>query len=88
MRAFTIADDIELLNSIAWEYLIYYIGTVNTIDIGLKRFYKYLDNYGQILVEEPQIVDFLRDGEIIQVILYNSLGKLEYLEYMWEKKYK
>ena len=68
---------------------IYHIGIVNSIDMGIKRFFNHLNNRGHILIEEPEIIDYidyLYNDDIIYLIIYKSLPKLEYLEYMWEKK--
>jgi hypothetical protein len=65
---------------------IWYIGTENSIRKGLDLLFANLNKHGHILIGEPVIFDYLYYGkESIYVVLYNSLSKLEYLEYMYEK---
>jgi hypothetical protein len=86
-----ILPDIDLeygvLSTIADNKSIFYVGTQVVIDEGIKRFYDMLDRQGNILVGKPMIYDYLYyDGNILYLIFYKSLGKLEYLEYCYEKK--
>jgi hypothetical protein len=69
---------------------IWYIGTVNSIREGLDLFFANLNKHGHILIGEPIIFDYLWDGYLgdglCYVVLYKSLPKLEYLEYMYEQQ--
>ena len=64
----------------------WYIGLVNSIDTGVKNLEKYLAAHGHILIEIPELFDYLNGDQINYFILYKSLPKLEYLEYMYKKK--
>jgi hypothetical protein len=80
-------DDLGAIATLAGKRQIYYVGTFIPIDEGIERFYKTLDKHGHILVTQPEIYDYLYSGEeLLYVIFYKSLTKLEYLEYMYEKK--
>jgi len=66
---------------------IWYMGTENSIRDGLDLCFDNLNKHGHILIGEPLIFDYLYCGkELIYVILYKSLPKLEYLEYKWQEK--
>jgi hypothetical protein len=61
---------------------IWYIGSENSIRKGLALLFASLNKHGHILIREPVIFDYLYYGkELIYVVLYESLPKLEYLEY-------
>lgn len=71
------------------DYNIWYIGVVNSIDKGINDFLTNLNKHGHILIDEPELISYTYAGlknEIIWIILYKSLPKLEYLEYMYDKK--
>jgi hypothetical protein len=73
---------------------IWYIGTVNSIRKGLDLLFANLNHHGHILIEEPIIFDYIDylqssevySGDIVYVVLYKSLPKLEYLEYKYQEK--
>jgi len=80
-------DTTICIASFAEDRFIYHIGLQNTMDEGLKRFKQHLEESGQIMVDEPFIVDYENySGEINYVVLYKSLSKLEYLEYLYEQR--
>lgn len=88
MSLFTIPPDIvEDIISVAVyaeNRFIYHVGTENTMDEGIKQFYANLGKHGQILINEPETVSYLNhSGKVSHLILYESLSKLEYLEYLW-----
>ena len=69
------------------DYIIWYIGTENSIRKGLDLLFANLNKHGHILIEEPIIFDYLLYGrELIYVVLYKSLSKLDYLEYKFKQK--
>jgi hypothetical protein len=78
-------ETIAYIQVLAEDHDVYYVGSRNTIDEGIRNFYEHLDHRGHILIEEPEIIDYLEYDTIIYIIIYKSLGKLEYLEYLWEK---
>lgn len=65
---------------------IWYVGVSIDIEDGISRFYGHLDKNGLILIGKPEIYDYLWCDQVLYLIFYKSLEKLEYLEYMWEKK--
>jgi len=70
------------------DYNIWYVGIENTIEEGLDRLLTNLNRKGHIIIGELEIVDYswiILKNEIIYVILYRSLPKLEYLEYKSEE---
>ena len=79
-------DRLVYIQELADDHLIYYIGSENTVDEGIRRFFKNMDDHGHILIEEPEMIDFIDHDTVIQIIIYKSLPKLEYLEYMYEKR--
>jgi hypothetical protein len=81
-----IIEDIISVADYAENKLIFHVGTENTVNEGIRNFYENLDRHGQILINEPEMVDYLNcNGKLSYIILYESLGKLEYLEYLWAK---
>jgi hypothetical protein len=70
---------------------IWYIGTENSIIKGLDLLFANLNKHGHILIGEPIIFDYAdflcnKYGESpVYMVLYESLPKLEYLEYMYGK---
>jgi hypothetical protein len=74
------------------DYNIWYVGIENSIDMGINELLVNLNKNGQIIIGEPEIVDYIYDDydrpgyDLIYVILYKSLSKLEYLEYKWQEK--
>jgi hypothetical protein len=73
---------------------IWYIGTENSIRKGLDLLFANLNKHGHVLIGEPIIFDYIDfisskyEDIIVYVVLYKSLPKLEYLEYMYEKQKK
>jgi len=66
---------------------IWYVGTHVEIEDGISRFLNNLRYNGHILLEEPKIYDYLYQGrDILYIIFYKSLTKLEYLEYKYQQK--
>lgn len=81
-----IVEDIISIAVYAENRFIYHVGTENTMDEGIKQFYANLDKHDQILINEPETVSYLNhSSKISHIILYESLSKLEYLEYLWAK---
>ena len=73
------------------DYSIWYIGIENSIGKGINELLANLEKHGHIIIGEPEMVDYIYEGlknEILWVILYKSLPKLEYLEYKLKEKEK
>jgi hypothetical protein len=71
------------------DYNIWYVGIENTIDRGIQDLLINLKKRGHILIGDPEIIDYvwsILSSELIYVIFYKSLSKLEYLEYKWHEK--
>lgn len=68
------------------DSILFYIGIEVELSEGIKRFYNNLERQGHILIEGPEMYDYLYRGEIVYVLVYKSFSKLDYLEYMWQKK--
>ncbi len=69
-------------------YDVWYIGMDNSIETGLKNLYSHLNRQGEVLLEITDLFDYMYFGQISYFFVYRALPKLEYLEYMWEKKNK
>lgn len=85
----TISDCIADTYFIPREYNVWYVGFANSIDEAIDLFLINLNKNGHVIVGEPEIVDYVYESnrnELIYIILYNSLPKLAYLEYMYEKQ--
>lgn len=67
-------------------YDIWHIGLANSIDVGLKNLYKHLSQNDEILIEITDMFDYSDLGQLYYFCVYRALPKLEYLEYMWQKK--
>jgi hypothetical protein len=86
--------DRSWLNEPSPNQFIWYIGAENSIREGLELLFANLNKHGHILIEEPIIFDYIDhlqsseiySGDVIYVILYKSLSKLEYLEYKLKEK--
>jgi hypothetical protein len=63
------------------DYNIWYVGRENSIDKGINNLLVNLSEHGHILIDELEIVNYKYDDILIDIILYRSLPKLEYLEY-------
>lgn len=70
------------------EYSVWYLGTLNSIEEGLKNWHEYLKEKGEILIENPELADYTLGSDINYVLFYRSLTKLKYIEYMYDKKNK
>ena len=79
-------ERIAYIQELAEDHDVYYIGIVNSIDEGIANFYAHLSNRGEILIEDPEIIDYPEYESIIYFIIYKALPKLEYLEYKWKEQ--
>ena len=79
--------DLDSITEVAGANSIWYVGTHVEIEEGISRFLENLSKHGHILLKEPQIYDYLYHGQdILYLIFYKSLTKLEYLEYKYQQK--
>jgi hypothetical protein len=81
--------NIMLSGCYSHDYNIWYIGIENSIGKGINELLANLEKHGHIIIGEPEMVDYIYEGlknEILWVILYKSLPKLEYLEYKLKEK--
>jgi len=74
------------------NYNIWHIGFENTIEKGIKYLLQHLDKKGHIIVGDPELIsqvwctDVDNIPEIDYIILFQSLPKLEYLEYKYQEE--
>ena len=81
--------DTMSLFTYAGDRYVYHVGTLKSVDEGIKCFQEHLKKRNEILVGEPEMVSYLNyREELAHIIIYKSYSNLEYLEYLDEKKSK
>lgn len=76
-------------NYLPADYFIWYVETENSIEEAIDILLINLNKHGHVIIGDSEIADYIYEGlkkELIYIILYRSLPKLEFLEYMYEQQ--
>jgi hypothetical protein len=71
------------------DYSIWYVGTETSIETAIDALLTNLNKHGHVIIGNLETIDYIYEGkqkDLIYIILYRSLPKLEYLEYKSKEK--